>query len=437
MIGYALRRILLLPPTVFLASLVLFLVLNLAPGRPGAEAVSSGQAAAERESWRAFRAQFHLDLPVLWNTRPWLGAPEVRRWVARAAGLEAGATPRQRQDAEEALDDGGDRLVLPLLAVIETETDPEILRLAAARLGALVSPLPPETEARAGWRARRAELEARYGLSASQAAWVLVRETRFAHYWANLLRLDFGRSVVDRAPVIDVIGRKLGPTLSLTILSLVLAYLIAIPLGVASAAKPRSRFDRWTTAGVLLLYSLPSFFLATVLLRVFSEGSPFRWLPPAGFSSVDAVDRTTLEAFFDVLWHLCLPVAIYTMVTLATLSRYARVGVLEVVRSDFVRAARARGLSELAVMVQHAARNGMIPVLTLLGSLLPVLFSGSVVIEVVFGIPGMGLYLYESISARDYNAVMGVLVIASALTMIGILISDLLYAALDPRVSFD
>jgi peptide/nickel transport system permease protein len=111
--------------------------------------------------------------------------------------------------------------------------------------------------------------------------------------------------------------------------------------------------------------------------------------------------------------------------------------VLEVVRSDFVRAARARGLSELEVMVFHAARNGMLPILTLLGGMLPVLFSGSVVIEVVFGIPGMGMYLFESISARDYNAVMGVLVIASLLTMLGVLLSDLAYAALDPRVSFD
>ncbi|MFO0723915.1 MAG: ABC transporter permease [Myxococcota bacterium] len=438
MIGYAVRRLALLVPTLFISALVLFSVLSFAPGRPGAD--EGGQAAAERESWRAFRAQFHLDLPVILNTRPWWSAAEGRRWLALSAGLVPGASARERRDAEDALEDGGDALVLPLLAVVEHDPDASVVRQAAERLSRLVPPSllpPPGPSLSAAWGGQRAALEARYAQGTLASLRTAIFETRFAHYLGSLARLDFGRSVVDRAPVIEIIAVKLVPTLCLSGLSLCLAYLIAVPIGVFGAARAGSRRDRALTWIVLMLYSAPSFFLATILLRVFSEGAPFRWLPPAGFGSVDAVDRTTLEHLKDVAWHLVLPVSIYTAVSLAALSRYARAGVLEIVRSDFVRAARARGLSEVEVMVYHAARNGMLPILTLLGGMLPVLFSGSVVIEVVFGIPGMGMYLFESISARDYNAVMGVLVIASLLTMLGVLLSDLAYAALDPRVSFD
>ena len=145
----------------------------------------------------------------------------------------------------------------------------------------------------------------------------------------------------------------------------------------------------------------------------------------------------TLEQGADITWHLVLPIVTYTAVSLAALSRYARSGVIDVIRADYIRTARAKGLHEFVVIVKHAVRNGMIPILTLLGTLLPVLVSGSVVVEVIFGIPGMGLYLFDAINLRDYNAVMGVLVIASLLTLLGILVSDLSYAAVDPRISFD
>ena len=139
----------------------------------------------------------------------------------------------------------------------------------------------------------------------------------------------------------------------------------------------------------------------------------------------------------DIVWHLILPIATYTAVSLAALSRYARAGVIEVIRADYIRTARAKGLSEPVVIIKHAVRNGMIPILTLLGGLLPSLVAGSVIIEVVFNIPGMGQYIYDAINLRDYNAVMAVLLTSSMLALIGILISDLSYALVDPRISFD
>ena len=146
---------------------------------------------------------------------------------------------------------------------------------------------------------------------------------------------------------------------------------------------------------------------------------------------------TTLEHIKDVIWHIFLPVLCMTYGALAALSRYARTGLLDTIRADFIRTARAKGLSEEVVIIKHAARNGMIPIITLLGTLLPVLIGGSVVIEVIFGIPGMGKMSFEAIMLRDYNVIMAILLIASSLTLIGMLISDLLLALVDPRITFD
>jgi peptide/nickel transport system permease protein len=160
-------------------------------------------------------------------------------------------------------------------------------------------------------------------------------------------------------------------------------------------------------------------------------------LPTGGFSSIDAGDLTTLDYIRDVIWHITLPVACMTYGGLAALSRYARTGLLDVIRSDYVRTARAKGLSEGVVIVKHAARNGMIPIITLMATLLPALIGGSVVIEFIFQIPGIGSFMFESIQARDYNVVMCILLITSLLTLVGMLLADLLYALVDPRITFD
>lgn len=195
--------------------------------------------------------------------------------------------------------------------------------------------------------------------------------------------------------------------------------------------------DRVVTTFLFMLYSLPSFFVGVFLLNLLTRGTPVSWFPTAGFESLEVGKMTTLEYLADVIWHVALPIICLTYASFAALSRYARTGLLDVLRSDYVRTARAKGLPEIVVIVKHAARNGMIPILTLLATLLPSLIGGSVVVEVVFGIPGMGRYMFESINLRDYNAVMAVLLISCSLTLVGMLLSDISYAIVDPRISFD
>jgi peptide/nickel transport system permease protein len=269
---------------------------------------------------------------------------------------------------------------------------------------------------------------------------ILFFDTRFARYWANLLRLDFGVSLVSREPVLATLVSKLKYSLSLSVTSLILAYLIAIPLGVFSAVRKDSPADRALTLFLFMLYSLPSFFVATLLLYFFSEGSDFpalRLFPTGGFRSVGAGDMTTLGSIRDLLWHLALPLVCLTYGSLAALSRYMRTGLLDVIRADYIRTARAKGLPEISVIGKHALRNGLLPILTLLAGLLPAILGGSVIIEYIFGIPGMGLWVVDAIYQRDYNVVLVVELFSTILVLVGILLTDLSYALVDPRIRYE
>jgi peptide/nickel transport system permease protein len=286
------------------------------------------------------------------------------------------------------------------------------------------------------WTTWWAEQRDGYEYSTLESVAALVLDTRFALYWARILTLDCGNSYLNGEAICPVVAEKMKYSVSLSLTSVLLAYLIAVPLGVYSAVRSGSRGDVVVTVGLFILYSLPTFFTGTVLLQLLSQGTPFEWFPRGDFQS-RYPPATTLGQLADVAWHLALPVATSTSVALAALSRYARAGVIDVIRADYIRTARAKGLEEPVVIIKHAVRNGMIPILTLLGGILPVLVSGNVVVEVVFNIPGMGQYLFESIGNRDYNAVMAVLLASAGLTLVGILLSDLSYALADPRISLD
>jgi len=289
------------------------------------------------------------------------------------------------------------------------------------------------------WHKFYDERRGRYLYSFGDKVRILFLETRFAKYWANLLKLDFGVSLVTKEPVMSTLISKLKYSLSLSVLSLILAYLIAIPLGIYSAVYSGTRADRTLTAGLFMLYSLPSFFVATVLLYAISEGSDvpsLRWFPTGGWQSADAGQMTTLEAWRDIGWHLVLPLFCMTYGSLAAISRYMRSGLLEVIRSDYIRTARAKGLAERVVIGKHAVKNGLLPILTLLAGLLPAVLGGSVIIEYIFGIPGLGLWVVESIYQRDYNVLMGVQLLTTVLVLVGILLTDLSYALVDPRIRY-
>ena len=479
---YIIKRLLIMIPTFFGISLIVFIVLNFAPGHPGGTQQSmdfASQVRSERsaESYRIFREQFNLDKPILFNTRFLLDRDHIEEMVAVASGAVHAPVARRIAD-QETLQDYGQYAVPHLIAILKETDNPEVrdgaayfLRLNARRR--LVNPFashPDEATARINreidlenarlrqmsypleapeavkiavieqWTEWYDEYRSRWEYSLADKVRMFFLETRFATYWSNLLRLDFGVSLVSREPVLQTLAGKLKYSISLSITSLLLAYFISIPIGILSAVWKDTLMDRTLTVALFILYSLPSFFVGALLLFYFSEGSDvraLRWFPVGGWRSANYMELTTVQQLGDIVWHLALPVLCLTYGSLAALSRYMRVGLLDVIRSDYIRTARAKGLAEWTVIMKHAVRNGLIPILTLMASLLPAVLGGSVIIEVIFSIPGMGLWMIDSIYQRDYNVIMAIQLLSTVLTLVGILLSDLSYALVDPRITYD
>ena len=260
---------------------------------------------------------------------------------------------------------------------------------------------------------------------------------QYVLWLGRLVRLDFGRSYKDQQLVRDKILRAAFVTLELNAISIVLIYLLSIPLGVFSATHSRSLADNVLTVGLFILYSLPSFFVAMLLILYLGGGEYLDWFPTYGTRSLASESWPWAKRLVDHLWHLVLPVFCLTYGGLAGLSRYARAGMIDTIRQDYVRTARAYGFSERVVVFKYAMRNSLIPILTLLGTLLPALIGGSVIIEQVFSIPGMGRLTFEAILSRDYPVVMGTLSVSALLTLVGLLISDFTYAIVDPRIRYE
>ncbi|MCI0468684.1 MAG: ABC transporter permease [Nitrospirae bacterium] len=256
--------------------------------------------------------------------------------------------------------------------------------------------------------------------------------TQYFDWMARLIRLDFGKSFVDGKKVSDKIIERIPVTLAINVLSLLLIIAIAIPIGVLSAAKQYSIFDRLTTVLVFVGFSTPTFWLALVLMIVF--GVSLGWFPISGIQSLETSDMNLLERLIDWLHHLIMPVGLSAFGGIAGLSRYSRSSMLEVIRQDYIRTARAKGLKERDVIIRHALRNALMPVVTILGLSVPGLIGGSVIFETIFAIPGMGQLFYSSAMSRDYPTIMGILVIGAVLTLIGNLIADVSYALVDPRI---
>ncbi len=256
-------------------------------------------------------------------------------------------------------------------------------------------------------------------------------------YWlwlTRLMRFDFGESFKDGRLVIMKILERLPATLLLNVLSLLLIFFIALPIGIISAVRQDSFFDKGMTVFVFLGFSVPAFWLALLLMLLF--GVFLGWLPISGMHSVNFPYFSFWEKLWDVIKHLILPVFISAFGGLAYLSRYSRTSMLEVLRQDYVRTARAKGLPEKKVIYRHALRNALIPIVTLLGLSLPALIGGGFIFETIFAWPGMGRLGYQAIMARDYPVIMGVGVIAALLTLLGNLIADITYAFVDPRIRY-
>ncbi len=260
---------------------------------------------------------------------------------------------------------------------------------------------------------------------------------QYALWLGRLAHLDFGNSYKDQRPVREKILEALPVTLELNVLSILLIYLISIPIGVYSAVHRGNKIDNALTVLLFLLYSLPSFFAAMLLMLLFCGGEYFNWFPAFGLHSLEADSWSWGRYLLDHFWHLVLPVLCLTYGGLAGMSRYARAGMIETIRQDYVRTALAYGFPERTVIYKYAMRNSLIPIITLAGTLLPALIGGSIIIEQIFSIPGMGRLTFQAILARDYPVVMGTLTFSALLTLLGLVLTDVLYAMVDPRIKYE
>lgn len=274
--------------------------------------------------------------------------------------------------------------------------------------------------------AARQRLEVLYGLD----------RPIYVQYWDWLLRLlhfDFGNSMsADSRPVLTKIMERLPLTVGMNVTAMLLTLLIAIPVGIASACRQNSFFDRSVTVLVFLGFAMPSFWLALLLMMFF--GIELQWLPISGLTSMNYEQLSLLGKFCDLSKHLALPILVYTVGGLASMSRYMRACMLEVLRQDYILTARAKGLSEGTIIRRHALRNALLPVITLLGLSVPGLIGGSVIIESIFALPGLGQLFYAAVMARDYTMIMGNLVLGAVLTLFGNLLADVCYGLADPRI---
>jgi len=258
----------------------------------------------------------------------------------------------------------------------------------------------------------------------------------YEQYWnwlSRMAQLDFGDSFAsDHRPVLDKIVERIPVTLWINVLAMGLILAIAIPLGVAAAVRHDSRFDRLTTIAVFIGFAVPSFWLG--LLLMIGLGVNLNWLPVSGMHNYDWQTMGYWQQQWDLLQHLLLPVFISAIGGIAGISRFMRSGMLEVIRADYVTTARAMGIPEGQIRYRYALRNALLPIITLLGLSIPGLIGGSVIVEQLFSIPGMGLLFYESVMSRDYPLVMAITVIGAVLTLLGNLAADLSYALADPRI---
>ena len=255
-------------------------------------------------------------------------------------------------------------------------------------------------------------------------------------YWnwlGRLARLDFGRSFApDGRPVLQKISERLPITLLLNIVEMLIIVALAVPIGVLSATRQYSTFDKVTTVFVFVGFATPDFWLALLLMILF--GVQFGWLPISGLRSLNWEYLSFWRQQWDFLGHLALPILVATFGGLAGFSRYMRQSMLEVVRQDYIQSARAKGLAEPIVIGKHALRNALLPVVTILGLSLPGLIGGSVIVESIFAIPGMGQLMVQAVFERDYPVIMGNLVIVSTLTLVANLVADVTYSFVDPRI---
>lgn len=271
---------------------------------------------------------------------------------------------------------------------------------------------------------RKAELRQIYGLDKP------VLE-RYAIWLKHALRGDLGYSMAQQKPVLTLFREYIWNSFLLAAVSTFLTWVIAVIIGCVAAYKQYSWFDTLVMVAIFAAMSLPSFFIGLFLIKILAVD--WKWLPPGGMITTGS-QATGMVYVKEVIHHMTLPVIVMTILGVGSLARYIRGSMIDVIRQDYIRTARAKGLKERKVLFRHALRNAMLPAITLVGFELPALFSGSLIIEKIFNWPGIGQLYLSSFGLRDYPLLMGFTVLIAVLTVLGTLLSDILYRVADPRI---
>ncbi|HIG55774.1 MAG TPA: ABC transporter permease [Candidatus Latescibacteria bacterium] len=428
MLQYTIQRVLLAIPTLLGITLITFLIMRLAPGDPvdlflggaaGGEGISTDRQADMEKTREDLRRQLGLDQPLHMQYLIWLSRLVVQ--VEDLTAFERGALL-------------ADTLLGELSPVERTELAGLEGKQRKARFLEYFRRLSPDgVDALVEspfWQSRLFSVEGNYAYA---GAGIEVLQTGD---W-RLVTLNFGRSFKDQERVIDHILDRLPITLEINLISLFFAYLIGVPLGILLSVKQNSAIDRLATTGTFMLWSMPSFWVGMLLILFFCNKEFYYWFPASGIQSLHASEEwSAWRLFTDHAHHMVLPILASTYSSFAGISRYMRTSMLENLRLDYVRTAQAKGLRYRVVVLRHVLRNSLIPIVTLLAGLLPGMIAGSVFIETIFTIPGLGFLGFQSVIVRDYPMAMALFTIAGALSLVGILVADILLKAVDPRIEF-
>jgi peptide/nickel transport system permease protein len=467
MMWFLLKRLLWFVPTLFIVSLLAFGLSKMAPGDPVEAYYSSasslqGGTRIDLETQEALYAEtarkLDLHLPPFYVQLRSAAYPDTlyrmlhreRRRAVRRLIAQYGNWPAIQEYYRKAkgqylksdqLPDSLRAVLLPQWRRLLQADSPGQIR---SRLRKMKNSLPPG-----------AAEDIQSGLQGVAAAWQVVADNpkpqllyvprlswlgwnnQYYRWISGFLRGDFGVSLVDGRPVQNKIWDALKWTLTLNLAALFLAFGLSILLGVFSARFRGYKRDRLLSLVLLFFYALPSFWVATLCLVFFTSPEyGIDWFPTLGPSSFRELGDHFFGRLLRLAWHLTLPIFCLTYGALALITRQLRGSMVEALRQDFIRTARAKGLPEARVLWHHAFRNALFPLITLLANVLPALLAGSVVIEFIFNIYGMGTLTVQSIFAKDWPVVYVVLVITALLTVLGIFLADLLYAWADPRVKY-
>lgn len=470
MMTYFLQRLLLFVPTLFIISFFIFMLSKKAPGDPVLSLQQGGGILSDfsdlefqEKTYRETAAFLGLDKPLFYVSLQPAAVPDTlykfiypdkKRALKGLIGQYGnwpliekyysllGVAEKEAYQLPDSVQGNALRQLRTELRLMQQHYKAEVLQAKFATIEQLFHEDPALAE-------RMSQ-----PIAALKAAWIaMTTETRIDklwypgfhwygtenqyHHWiSGVLQGDWGKSYLDGSDVSDKIWRAVRWTLGINGVAILLAYLIAVPLGVYIATHANSKRDASITNLLFMLYSLPGFWVATLLVVYFTSPEyGMDWFPALGYPPYDP-DRSIILTFAQRLYHLILPVFCLTYGSLAFITRQMRGSTLKVLRQPYIRTAYAKGLPRRIVIWKHAFKNALFPIITLLAGVFPAAISGSFVVEYIFSIPGMGKLTVDAIMARDWPVVYGILMLGALLTVAGILFSDMLYASTDPRVSF-